>query len=430
MVGNNLLSLGRHQEALNYFEHAIAMGERYGFYNNLSDVYISLVDLYAYFKEYEKAREAGEMALKYARFLNNNFMLMRSYLSIGNLQILEGKFLSAVQSLENCIDIATPEFGDKFYLSLAYERLGKAYAGSHNYKDAYEAFARYDRFKNEVYTEDANQKISLLQTEFDFAQKESTIQGMESRLKRQRSGQLFTMVIAGLLLLLLVVLYVTYQNNRRKNILLEHKNDEKEYLLKEIHHRVKNNLGIVSSLLDLQAEGIKDPKVIEALQESRNRVYSMSMIHQQLYQGKDLSSIGMKEYLIDLSQHISDSFGAKERISFTYELDNFDLDVDQAIPVGLVVNELLTNSFKHAFSAFEKGEISISFVKKNEERLILEVADNGCGMQVDGSINEESTGFGTQLIELLIHQLDGSMMVVNGVGTKVSVEFDLDIIKS
>ncbi len=424
VVGNNYLELKNYQKARQYFEHSIAIGERYGFYNNLSDVYISLVDLNAYLNNYPKAEEAGANALKYAELLNNDFMLMRSWLSIGKLQVLQGNYITAAESLQKSIAIASDDFGDEYYLSMAYEALGKAFAGNHNYKDAYQAFAEYDKLKNIIFTAEADHRISLLQTEFDVAEKESTIQDQESKIKKQSTRQTYISVFAGLLLLLLLLLFITFQNNRKKSKLLREQNEEKEFLLKEIHHRVKNNLGIVSSLLDLQSAKMKDPNVIKAIQASQNRVYSMSMIHQKLYQGKNLAAIEMKDYFIDLSNHILDSYGAKDQVSLEYEMDTVELDVDTAIPLGLIVNELITNAFKYAFPNNRIGRIIIGFHKKDHQTIVLEVADDGVGRHNNAEI--KGTGFGTQLIKLLTRQLDGKIKRKDKNGTSVSIEFKLE----
>ena len=420
VVGNNYMALEKYDEARNHFGHGIAIGERYGFYNNLSDIYISMVELHAINKQYQQAEEAGQNALKYAELLDNNFMLMRSWLAIGKLQNLQGKFISAVESLQKCIEIATEDFGDEFYLSQAYENLGKAYAGSHDYKEAYLAFEEYDRLKNEIFTAEADQRISLLHTEFDVAQKESTIQVQENQLKKQRSRQTFISIIAALLLLILVLLYKTVQSNKRKNRLLELQNKEKEFLLKEIHHRVKNNLEIVSSLLALQSEQITDGKVKDAMQKSQHRVHSMSMIHQNLYQGKSLSAIEMKDYFTNLSNYIIDTFDATGRVDAECIMETMELDVDMAVPIGLIVNELLTNSMKYAFPNGEKGNVQIKFWEKNNH-LYLEVSDNGIGKPSGG--DNEGTGFGTQLIRLLTKQLEGKMSLTVNDGTSVSFEF-------
>ena len=424
VVGNNYLELEKFDEALELFEHAIAIGERYGFYNNLSDVYISLVDLYAYLRQFDKADEAGVEALKYAKFLDNNFMMMRSWLSIGKLQYAQGKYISSIESIQKSIFIATDDFGDDFYLSQAYETLGKAFAGNHNYKDAYEASAKYDKLKNKIFSEDAEHQIALLQMEFDVAQKENTIQDQQSRLAKQQTRQTVISIFAGLLLLLLLLLFITFQNNQKKSILLLRQNKEKEFLLKEIHHRVKNNLGIVSSLLELQSDQLEDQNAIDAIQESQNRVYSMSMIHQKLYKGKNLAAIEMKDYFIHLSRHILESYGAEDHVSLEYDMDQLELDIDTAVPLGLIVNELLTNSFKYAFPNNRKGRIKIELQNREDQTVMLKIEDDGIGWEQGD--DEKNSGFGTQLIKLLTQQLDGKIKRKNDNGASVLIEFNFE----
>ncbi len=405
LVGNSLMALKKYEEAKNYFDHAIALGERYGFYNNLCDVHISLVEFYAALNKFPEAEEAGLKAYEYAELIDNNFLMMRSWLSVGKLQYLQGKYITAIESLNKCLEIATEDFGDAYFLSQAYETLGKAYAGNHSYQEAYTALAEYDKLKSKFFTSEADHRISLLQTEFEVAQKESTIQVQESQIKKQRTRQSLISIITGLLFLLLSVLFVTYRIDRKKNHLLEKQNKEKEFLLKEIHHRVKNNLGIVSSLLSLQSALIEDQGVKDIMEESENRVYSMSMIHQKLYQGKNIDAIEMKDYFINLGNHILDSFGMGGRIIINYAMETIELDVDTAIPLGLIVNELLTNSLKYAFPNDGEGEIIISLFEVDENTIRLEVSDNGIGIKSDTPTR--GTGFGTQLIQLLIQQLEG-----------------------
>ena len=420
VIGNNYLALKEYQKALNYFEHSIAIGERYGFYNNLSDVYISEVDLYTYLNEFEKAEIAGKNAVKYAELLDNNFMLMRSWLSIGKLQNIQGKYVSAIESLKKSIAIASDEFEDAFYLSQTYETLGKAFAGNHHYQEAYLAFAKYDNLKRKVFTAAADQRTSLLRTEFDLAGKENTIQLQEAQIIRQRTQQTLIIIVVLLLVLYLILLFKAVRNNSKKNKLLEKQNEEKEFLLKEIHHRVKNNLEIVSSLLALQSAEIRDPKVADAMQKSQYRIQSMSMVHQKLYQEKSLSSIKMKAYFQDLTNYIVNIFDAQDKIEVFFDMDEIELDVDTAIPIGLIVNELVNNSLKYAFPTNQKGIVKIG-LKKEGSQLFLRVSDNGIGKNA----KEEyiGTGFGTKLIQLLTRQLEGKMNLDIENGTMVSFEF-------
>ena len=419
VVGNQYLALEQYAEARKYFDHAIAIGERYGFYNNLSDTYISMVELQALQNQYEEASTAAESAIKYAELLDNNFMLMRSWLSLGKLQYLQGKFLSAVESLETSIRIATPEFGDAFFLSQAYENLGKAYAGSHNYKEAYLAFEKYDQLKNTVFTAQAEQHISQLEAQFDSTEKDSTILEQESKIQRQRATQTFIIVITALLVVVLVLLYTTLRSNSRKKELLEKQNQEKEYLLKEIHHRVKNNLEIVSSLLALQSAQIQDSKIADAMQKSEQRIHSMSMIHQKLYQGKSLSQIEMKDYFENLANYIIHTFGKEGEVDLQCDMPALELDVDYAVPIGLIVNELVTNALKYAYPSGRKGLVKVKLTQDGNQ-LHLKVSDDGIGKDIT---NMRGTGFGTQLIALLTDQLDGKMDLKVDHGTSVSFEF-------
>lgn len=420
VVGNNYLSLKDYQNAQKYYEHAMVIGERYGFYNNLSDVYISLVDLYAFLGEFDKADEAGLNAIKYAELLENNFMVMRSWLSIGKLRNLRGEYSAAIESLLKCIHIATDNFGDEYYLSQAYDALGQAYAGNHEYQKAYRAFAEYDTLKNRIFTAEADQRTSLLRTRFDVADKEGTISLQENLIQKQKARQTQIIVFTVLLFLLLLLAYKAISNNRKKNRLLQKQNQEKEFLFKEIHHRVKNNLEIVSSLLSLQSAQIQDTDVLNAMAESQHRVQSMGMIHQKLYMGKNLAAVEMKDYFKNLADYIVDAYGMEKRISVEVAMDACELDVDMAIPIGLIVNELLTNALKYAFPDQRIGKVHISLMK-TKGKLQLDVIDDGVGMAIKNKVPDN--GFGTQLVALLTKQLDGKIALNTQKGTSVSIQF-------
>lgn len=422
VVGNNYLALKEYDKAQNYFRHSIAIGERYGFYNNLSDAYMLMLDLHVALNELEKAEEAGVNALKYAELLSNGFMVMRSWLCIGKVQNLKGDYEAAIESLTKCIDVATEDFGDAFQLSRAYEALGKAYAGNQNFQDAYKAFQKYEDLKDLVFTAEADQRISKLRTQFELAQKESTILLQHSQIIEQRTSKNLFFVIAILLLILLVLAIKAMQNKFKINTLLQQQNTEKEFLLKEIHHRVKNNLEIVSSLLSLQSAQISDADIMDAMRESQHRVQSMGMIHQKLYVGANLAAVEMKSYFVNLGDYIIDAFGLEAQVDVDVVMEELELDVDMAIPIGLIVNELLTNSLKYAFPKGRKGEIKIG-LRKVDDILQLDVMDNGVG-KISG-IDSQGTGFGTQLIELLTKQLDGKMILNTNRGTSVSIQFQL-----
>ena len=197
------------------------------------------------------------------------------------------------------------------------------------------------------------------------------------------------------------------------------RNAENELLLKEIHHRVKNNLEVVSSLLALQSNQIDDENTKEAMLEGQNRVQSIGIVHQKLYQGKNLGAIEMKDYFINLSDSILDSFGANKRVQVECAMNALNVDIDTAVPLGLIVNELLTNTIKYAFPDGRSGKVQIKLEQKSNGVLQMQISDNGIGK--GGAIN--GTGFGGQLISLLTQQLGGTMKEENNNGTHIFFEF-------
>jgi two-component sensor histidine kinase len=198
---------------------------------------------------------------------------------------------------------------------------------------------------------------------------------------------------------------------------------EKEVLLKEIHHRVKNNLQVISSILNLQSSFVKDKKTLEILEESRNRIRSMAIIHENLYQTTNFSSIDFSSYLENLCSNLISSYHLYSgAVQLHTELEKVELVLDQAIPCGLLVNELITNSLKYAFPEGRSGEISVQLFEKNN-RINLRIGDDGIGMPEDYDILNSDT-LGLQLVSTLVEQLDGEIHVDNSKGIKYLITFE------
>jgi two-component sensor histidine kinase len=199
--------------------------------------------------------------------------------------------------------------------------------------------------------------------------------------------------------------------------------NEKEVLLKEIHHRVKNNLQIVSSLLSLQAERVSDKQALEALEESRNRVYSMGVIHEVLYQSQDLAQVDFGEFARRLSDHLLQTYGVgAQAVTLKMDISEVPLSIDTAIYCGLIVNELVSNSLKYAFPAGREGEICIGLHSSNGNRLILTVSDNGIGLPLDIE-QRKSESLGLQLVTMLTRQLEGAAEFDQSNGTVFKIMF-------
>jgi PAS domain S-box-containing protein len=248
--------------------------------------------------------------------------------------------------------------------------------------------------------------------EFKGRKKDGTIIDLEASVS--------TSVIAGRDYIITVLHDITERKNAEERIKASLK--EKEVLLKEIHHRVKNNLQVISSLLNLQAGYIKDRRALEMFKESQNRIRSMALIHEKLYQSKDLARIDFTEYIRNLMTYLFRLYEADtDSIRLKIDTNGVLLAIDTAIPCGLIVNELVSNSLKYAFPQKRKGEISIS-LHSDGSRFTLTVSDSGIGFPDDLDFrNTESLGL--QLVTGLTAQLDGTVELLNSNGTIFKIAF-------
>jgi two-component sensor histidine kinase len=200
---------------------------------------------------------------------------------------------------------------------------------------------------------------------------------------------------------------------------------EKEALLKEIHHRVKNNLQIVSSLLYLQEGAMQEPKGVELLRESQNRVKSMALIHEQLYGTDDLAKIDFGSYVHSLAANLFDAYAIDPAsLRLAIHADDISLEVDMAVPCGLIINELVSNAIKHAFPSGTIGTIEIMIRVKGTGQMEIVVADDGVGLASKTDPSESPT-LGLRLINTLTAQLDGQLNVDTGKGTRFSIIFNI-----
>lgn len=198
---------------------------------------------------------------------------------------------------------------------------------------------------------------------------------------------------------------------------------EKEILLKEVHHRVKNNLQVINSILNLQSSYVEDPKTLEIINESQNRIRSMSYIHESLYQTKDFSSINFADYITNLVQNLVHSYQLyHDKIELQFNVGPVKLALDQAIPCGLILNELVSNALKYAYPGEKRGQIVIEVVEENG-RIQLGVEDFGIGLP-EGFKIEHSESLGLSLVYTLVDQLDGELKLKRLGGTKFLITFD------
>ena len=198
---------------------------------------------------------------------------------------------------------------------------------------------------------------------------------------------------------------------------------EKEILLREVHHRVKNNMQIISSILRMQSRNIDDPKLKDVLQESQNRIHSMALIHENLYNNKSLANINFSSYIKSLTNNIARSYTSHQaNVTFDYQIDDAYLPMDIAIPCGLIINELISNSFKYAFKDKSDGTISIHFTNPKDDEYKLVVSDNGVGISDTFDITKTKS-LGMKILHKLVQQIEGTLVSDFSNGTKFTIIF-------
>jgi two-component sensor histidine kinase len=199
--------------------------------------------------------------------------------------------------------------------------------------------------------------------------------------------------------------------------------DEKEVLLKEVHHRVKNNLQVISSLLHLQSQHTQDHASVQMFRESQNRVRAMALVHERLYRSRDLARVDFTDYTETLATHLFSSHQVdSDRINLAVDVVGVKLSIDAAIPCGLLLNELISNCLKHAFRGKARGEIRIELLPLGDGKILLSVCDDGVGLP-PGIEPQSGETFGMQLIALLVAQLRGSIQVNRDAGTTIRIVF-------
>lgn len=255
----------------------------------------------------------------------------------------------------------------------------------------------------------------------------------------ERSRLLIFEVLTGSLLFLLIIGGMLYcgqyrrssriaagleKNLNERSFCLEQVTEEKDWLMKEIHHRVKNTLQIIMSLLNTQLSYLTDMEAIQAIQNSQHRMFAISLIHQKLYQAESLSAIDMESYIPELMAYLKDAFDADGRIGYQLELIPLSLDVSRALPLGLILNEAISNALKFAFPT-EGGEIRLQLKSPDEQHYEFTIADNGIGLSADYN-NSSVDSFGQTLIAGLTRQLGGTYRLENNDGVSVHITFKKD----
>lgn len=330
-----------------------------------------------------------------------------------------GQMTKAIAFLDNAEELAR-ELRSIDYLKRIFSEKAEVYAAKGDYKQAYTYANRFFVMNDSLTNLKLLAQTNDLEKKYETERKERQItelqlKSVEQQLIAKASNNQRRILIFVAIILLLAVWFAfyRYRKEQRTATLLQEKNEtiatalhDREILLKEIHHRVKNNLQVVSSLLSIQGREISDEKALEAVNESKHRVQSMALIHQYLYGKNDLKSIDMQQYVQQLSTNLFNAYRLDhDLVKLEVEVSPILLDIDTAIPLGIIINELITNALKYAFPENRKGLLRIALHEENQ-RLNLYISDNGVGKSaVDGA----DITFGTKLINAFRNKLKAEL---------------------
>ncbi len=302
-----------------------------------------------------------------------------------------------------------------YHLYLFYKTTGQSAA-------SLAAHEKYVQVNDSLYRSGQQLALFDIEAKYQKSLQDETISRLDTENEAaaaalQAQKRNLMIVIAGLLIafLLLALVWRLYKQVKASNVIISKAIAEKNILLREIHHRVKNNLQVISSLLKLQSGYIKDDAAIQAIAEGRSRVQSMALLHQNLYKEDNLTGVNMKEYFDSLIQGLFDTYNiSPDRIVLHKNIAEINLDVDTVVPLGLITNELISNALKHAFPGINEGNLFVDLFEQSGY-LILKVRDDGTGLTKAAS----QEGFGSKLIQSLSQKLEADITTRSSHGTEV-----------
>jgi two-component sensor histidine kinase len=435
---NDLILTNRSEEALRLLKQNCKRGDlldldkKRVFYNSLGKCYTAL-------KQYSKAEEYYLAMLK----INKGLANLGQYQTIANFYVSTHQFKKAAFYLKKLQGFSNSEIGPINLGKIELMRF-KVDSAFGSYLSSIDHFERYKKINDSLFNATKSKQIEELGIKYETAQKEKSITALESQglvqrtqLQKANLQKNITFIGIAMLLIIAALAYNGYRNKRRSNLKLEVKQyeineqnlalqsliGEKDWLLREIHHRVKNNLQTTMSLLNMQSACISNEEALEAIRNSQRRMQAMSLIHQKLYQSSDLTTINMNIYIHELINYMKESFKGTGNISFKLQTQPIELDVAQAVPLGLIINEAITNAIKYAFPGNKKGTITISLNRTNESSFKLTISDNGIGLPGSFDISQ-SNSLGIKLMKGLSDQLQGGFHLNDDHGTCVMIDFE------
>ncbi|TDO22273.1 tetratricopeptide repeat-containing sensor histidine kinase [Sediminibacterium goheungense] len=351
----------------------------------------------------------------------DNKLIVLSALS--NLYVESGQYTKAIERGRTLLYLAGL-YKSKIFLRNAYKVLSETAEKKGQKDSALLYYKAYKLWNDSIFNENKERTIANAESRMKQTLQAKENEQLKSSNTRLRNNSLLAAGVACILLLAALIIVLANRKIKQKNLvletqkqLIEKQSAEKDILLREIHHRVKNNLQVVSSLLNLQAASISDQKAVDALMASQKRVKAISLIHQNLYAFDDLSTISFTSYVKELYQDLRQLYNKGNiELICTAATEQLEFDIERSVPLGLILNEVITNALKYAFEGREQGVIHISCSTEADGVLTIQVADNGIGLSIPFE-NHDSASLGFRIIRELTRQLKGTVSCEVNQGT-------------
>jgi two-component sensor histidine kinase len=398
----------------------------------ISHELIDLGHLYISTGEYEKALAFADEALMLAQKLNYDNLLSDCYRTLGQASFklkkntdAENYYLKALE-INRKAENMSEKMQTESDLSDFYEATGKVEKAFVHYKN-------YIHYRDSMYNQEATRKTVETEMNYEFDKKQAAVKfgndkivyQLEADNKLHEQWRLFFIVVIALALGVLFFVKRAYDNKKKLATLLAAEDQRKDVLLQEVHHRINNNLQIISSLLTLQANNAENEQLTEYLVQSQNRIQSLSALHELLYDTNSPLEINMKDYIrkvLDFHRDVSGPLAGKIKIEESIEPVRFPTKL--AVPVALIINELVTNSLKYAFTEKKEGLINVSLAKHlTEDSWVVMVCDNGKGLPLEGAGRKGSLGL--KLVTIMTKQIGGIFTAKNEAGACFNLIFNL-----
>ncbi len=417
--------LNDYKNSLENYKKGNEISQKLGMEQNLQSANLNMAGIYKKIKQYDKALKMLERVLIYFK-KKDSYDEYAQAMAIGKISEVfyeQKKYAKAEQKIKESLNLANQQ-NQSLEMRVDYtDLLRKINEAQNNIPAAYETQKKWRVLYDTLTNQNARKTVATLQTQFETVQKETQIKELDEQNHAQQTQLIWA--ISGLTVLLISLIggYYLYQKLNQNKLKVEEQSQQLTTMMKELHHRVKNNLAIVSSLLSMQSNRLEDKNAAKAVREGQMRVQAMSLIHQRLYKTDDVSTVNIKDYFTELAESLMQAYGySSDDFELNIEVKNPALDVDLAIPLGLIVNELITNSFKYAYEGIAHPSLNIYL--KNDKDITLKVQDNGIGIDEE-LVRQKSNSFGQKLIKGLSKQLKGTYKFDNNQGTY----FELNIPK-